>query len=253
MEPLKKDISFQPAAIYETRQPVVETAPTPYSNFHEMAFLDYNESSLMCEAATMDDLNSTDHKGNTPLIWAASEGREDIIRLLVDSGANVNVQNFDGVTPLHLAAERGDVDMVMCLIENGANVNIQSEEGATPVHIASVHGRLEVMKSLAAHGAHLELTDNSEETPLHYAVRGGHLEGVQFLVEKCGVELDCINEDEETPLQLASCFEEISILKFLTAALSKQEEHGGNWNGTSLQGNFGLAAQSPVASEWMRV
>jgi ankyrin repeat protein len=47
-----------------------------------------------------------DHHGNTPLIWAASEGNDDIVQLLVEQGANVNTQNFAGETALFLAAAR---------------------------------------------------------------------------------------------------------------------------------------------------
>jgi len=245
-EPMKKETTFQPPnTIYETK--VVETSQTPYSNYHELAFMDFSESSQMCESATIDELNATDHKGNTPLIWAALEGRGDVVRLLVDSGADVDVQNFEGASPLYLAAERGDNEMVMYLIENGANVNIQSEEGVTPAHIAAVNGNLNVLRTLAAHGAHLEATDNAEETTIHYAVRGGHSDVVQYLVNECHVELNVQNEDMETPLQLASCFEETSIVEFLTAAVSKQMKHGGAWNEKySLQDNFGFAARSPV-------
>jgi len=203
--------------------------PLLYSAFHQLPFLENSQSSLLLENASMDEMNAVDHKGNTPLIWAVSEGRGDIVRLLVDSGADVNIQNFEGMTSLYLAVEHGDLEISTYLMENGANVNIQNETGQSAAHIASINGHLDCLQALAAHGAHLEIKDDYEETPLHFGVRGGFLDVVRFLVEDCRVNSHCYNEDMETPLQMASCFEETSLVEYLTAVQTRQEEHEGSW------------------------
>jgi len=203
---------------------------SPYSPFHQLPFLENSQSSLLLENASVEEMNAIDHKGNTPLIWAVSEGRGDIVRLLVDSGADVNIQNFEGVTALYLAVERGDTEICTYLMENGANVNIQNENGQSAAHIACINGHLDCLKSLAAHGAHLEIKDDCDETPLHFAVRGSCEVAVRFLIEECQVNSQCYNEDMETPLQMASCFEETSLVEFLTAVQTRQEEHEGSWN-----------------------
>jgi len=219
----------------------VNSKPNPYTEYHQLAFMDCTEGSSLVENAAIEDLNAVDHKGNTPLLWAVSEGRMDMARLLVDSGANVNVQNYEGISALYLGAERGDLDLCLFLIENGASVNIQTEEGVAPAHIAATNGHLEILRALAGHGAHLEITDSVEETPLHYAVRGGQEEVVRFLVMECKANLNCLNEDLETPLQLASCFDETRLVEFLTAA-AQQKEHEGTWNALLEQVYHGLKA-----------
>lgn len=66
---------------------------------------------------------------NKALHWAASYGNADIVKLLCEHQANVNVVNKAGVTPLHDAVTRGDLDVARILLENGAATDIKAKEG----------------------------------------------------------------------------------------------------------------------------
>jgi len=73
--------------------------------------------------------------GWRPLHFAANNGHVDVVRFLLEKGANVNAQDHRGRTPLHLAALDGHVDVVRFLLEKGANVNAQDHRGRTPLCI----------------------------------------------------------------------------------------------------------------------
>ena len=99
------------------------------------------------------DVNSTDEEGGTPLHYAASNARDEIVELLVAEGADVNAKKDDGVTPLHLANSKKIVEL---LIAKGADVNAKEDDGRTPldwaVEEAGVHEQIEIIAVLRKHG-----------------------------------------------------------------------------------------------------
>jgi len=176
------------------------------------------DATMAIETATVADVNEQDHNGNNPLLWACSEGREDLVQLLVDQGTDVNAQNFAGETALFLAAARGQAMICQYLIEHGSLVNITSLEGVSPMHIAAAGGHREVLLILAARGAHINCQDEEGDTPLHYAVRESKERAVEFLVRDLKCDLDVRNDDSETPLALATELGENTIIRILASA-----------------------------------
>jgi ankyrin repeat protein len=63
--------------------------------------------------------------------------KADIVRLLIDRGAEVDAQDETHITPLHLAAFWGSVEAVRLLIQHGADVTAQDGSSMTPLHSAS--------------------------------------------------------------------------------------------------------------------
>jgi len=68
-------------------------------------------------------LDAKDINGRTPLFLAIEGGREEMVRILISYGSNVNTMSNKGQTPLGAAVKRGDLQIVTVLIESGANVN----------------------------------------------------------------------------------------------------------------------------------
>ena len=84
-------------------------------------------------------VNATDGEGNTILHIAASHGELDMVRLLIELGADVNATNWEGNTILHNAALRGELDTVRFLIkELGADLNIKNDQGHSPLDEADL-------------------------------------------------------------------------------------------------------------------
>ena len=102
------------------------------------------------------------------LIKASSDGNLDLVKLLLERGANVNSQNniFYGQTALIRASENGHTEIVKLLSTNGADVNIQDIYGQTALILSSLRGHLEVIKLLLEKGADPFDKNNKNKYPL---------------------------------------------------------------------------------------
>jgi ankyrin repeat protein len=75
--------------------------------------------------STNADVNARDNGGSTPLHYACGFGyNKKIVELLIQNGADVNAINYSNRTPLHITCHLGYDELVALLIQNGANVNI---------------------------------------------------------------------------------------------------------------------------------
>ncbi len=72
----------------------------------------------------------------TPLAFAATKGRVDIVSFLIESGADVNGKNSFGQTALMFACMYGHKDVVEFLVEKGADIDVKDAGGLTAVMYA---------------------------------------------------------------------------------------------------------------------
>jgi len=188
-----------------------------YSQLHLLACLgNVQTTSAFLERCPLSEINKQDHKGNTALHWATLQGQEDLVQLLVDNSAFVNAQNFAGETALILAASCGFDNVVSVLLEHGANPNICNLDGASAVHLAAAGGHLTTLDLLARYGAFVNGQDDCGDSPLHYAIREGRFKVVDQLVTRWSANVDLCNEEQESPLELASCLEMNDYVQFLS-------------------------------------
>ena len=82
------------------------------------------------------------------LHFAAHRDRQDMVRLLVKHGANVDVRDENDFTPLHKAAWEGSLDMVKLLLESGADIQAGNRFNHTPLSLALDNNRPEVAEYL---------------------------------------------------------------------------------------------------------
>ena len=75
-------------------------------------------------------------KGNTALHIASLAGQEEVVKILVQNGADVNVQSASGFTPLYMAAQENHDGVVRFLLTHGANQSLATEDGFTPLAVA---------------------------------------------------------------------------------------------------------------------
>ena len=98
--------------------------------------------------------------------WCATEGNENICRLVLDHNADVNSQDKYGSTPRHLSVRRnGDCsEIIDLLVKYGVqNLNIHDAEGLTPLQLAVRHGNSQAVKKLVDLGADVSVVTADEK------------------------------------------------------------------------------------------
>ena len=158
------------------------------------------------------DANAKDGREMTLLQHAAAVGSTESVKLLLESGADVNAQNPLGSSALTLAADQPE--KVKLLVAKGANVNAATKIGRTPLILAShCAGCSSTVKLLIDKGANVKAKDGRNHTPLVEAAQVNDLESVKILLA-AGAEPDAADDDGYTPLMWAvsSCNVEMTKL-----------------------------------------
>ncbi len=115
------------------------------------------------------------------LHFAAMEGNEASIRILLQAGVCVDVRDFQGGTPLHYAAEQGKVGAMRALLRAGADINAAGNIGATALHCAARKGHMECVKCLLKAKAVINLTNIDGKTALDLAAEKGYTDICKLL------------------------------------------------------------------------
>lgn len=152
--------------------------------------------------------------GNT--LWCACDSDHvcsEVFKLLIQRGAEVDRKEADE-TALHKACMRGVANFTKMLLENGANIDIQDKTDRTPLWHATFQGHPNVVRSLVNLNAQPALRDKEGQTALTAACRGGHKEIVNFLLE-LDPNIDQKGENIRTPLWYASAHEHRNVVKLL--------------------------------------
>lgn len=135
-------------------------------------------------------INKLNFWQETPLLIAIGNKRYDIVKLLVDNGAEVNGLNEQSKIPLIYAAEKGNFDIVKCLVEKGADVNSKSINGLCALANAVHYGFLEMVIYLVDNNADVKYTDSKGENLLTIASRMNHYEIFAYLTDKKLIDIN---------------------------------------------------------------
>jgi ankyrin repeat protein len=141
------------------------------------------------------DPNIWDEGQNTSLKWASEGGYVDVVLLLLAHGAEI--EDYGSYSALHSASMRGKEAVVRVLLENGADVNAGGYGGETPLHVAKTDEVVRVLLECGA--ADLDARDDIDRTPLHETTSLGHVKAARVLLEN-GADPNARDNNNRTPL-----------------------------------------------------
>jgi ankyrin repeat protein len=156
-------------------------------------------------------------------------GPEQITKLLLDKGADIEARGPEGLTPLIKAAAYGRTGVAALLIERGAQIEARDAGGGTALieaacdcAVATMPDTFDVIQLLLEKGANINARDNEGDTALMVASGGGVVKTdiVKLLIEK-GADLRIKNNRGETALMIAKKSEVPDVLKILRSAGAK--------------------------------
>jgi ankyrin repeat protein len=147
----------------------------------------------------------------TPLNIAILTNSPSIVQYLIQKKANVNqTDTKTGCTTLMIALNAFgnlatlNLEIIKQLVENGANIHAKTSQLTTPLHLAAKENA-KCLQYLLSKGAVSDINAQTDigNTPLHFATRSGNMPTVQLLVEN-GAKINLKNKDGKTALDVAS-------------------------------------------------
>ncbi len=149
------------------------------------------------------DGNLQDRRETILLHSSSYHGRLEISQRLLDLGVNSNAKNHRSETALHMVS-RGECDsqdgvrVARLLLERGADVDVQRRDHWTPLHVASYFGKAAITELLLEHSANASAKTDGGETPLHVVSCGEYNEATTMIKGKLDgyvIEGHLINRD----------------------------------------------------------
>ena len=177
----------------------------------------------------MDGSPSSDNGTSDLLHNASADGRIDIVRRLLDRGADVNERNKHLITPLAIASKQGNLAIARTLIKYGAEVNSRDKFGWTSLHRAAQEGHIEVVELLLDNGADIHATQREGATALHCTSHR-----VLVTSKLCGYSLNgeqtCKSElcTAERPLSSHYCLDNRRSRSFCQSMMSVEYRYSTN-------------------------
>jgi len=150
----------------------------PHMNIHEASSVG---DAQRLQRILEDDpalVNAPHQQGFSPLGLAAVFGHKAALQVLLARGAEVDAVDKSQFanTPLDAAVAANHLEVVKILLQNHASVNVRAAAGHTPLHKAAMNGNLEIAKLLLEGGADVTARNDEGKTPLQCAAEKGHEE-----------------------------------------------------------------------------
>lgn len=126
--------------------------------------------------------NAQDEAHGSALVLAARAGQDELVRALVQRGADLDRAGEDGFTALGAAAFTGQRSTLRLLLRAGADAQRWGSTGQTALHLASVAGRLDCLDELLRAGVPVDQLNRQRETALDSAANVGQQDAMERLL-----------------------------------------------------------------------
>lgn len=197
---------------------------------------DYSRNSCGGDGST--SCSIVEWEGEGSVHCAVRSGNLEIVKMLVQDGANVTQLDDRQRTPLHYACYSGNVKAAELLLQSGAILDSKNTNGMTPLHLAVQEGHVELVHLFLLHERLVDvrrrlrrdsypplddavnegivnLLDNHERTPLHLAAGLGRLDMVERILHKHDAILTKMDRWRRTPLHVATEAGHLEIVRLL--------------------------------------
>ncbi|VDN03065.1 unnamed protein product [Thelazia callipaeda] len=180
-----------------------------------------------------------DGRESTPLHFAAGYNRVEVLKYLLEKGANIEARDTGWLVPLHNACAYGHLVVAELLVKYGANLNAVDKWGYTPLHEAALKGKFEVCKLLLLNGADSKHKGRDGKIPLDVvkeefltgaedvrdllrgdeavleAAKEGDIEKIRKIVIPSTINCRDVRGRFSTPLHLAAGYNNLEVARFL--------------------------------------
>ena len=164
-----------------------------------------NGANVSCVRRCLEGHYNTWHLIDTPLLRACFDGHVDIVRILLDKGANTRWKESSGCTAMSKACNNGYLSIVEMLLNHDHGLlEIADEDGNTPLQLAiDSHQEIEIVQFLLSRGANVDTTDKWGTTILMNACRNGSFVSMRLLLA-AGAVVEARDMKQQTALHYAA-------------------------------------------------
>ena len=139
-----------------------------------------------------------------PIHVAARYNYDSVLRILLDTGIDVDSKTLYGETALYLASASYNLKAISVLLNAKANPNVKTDNHKTPLYAALKSGYFQVVHALLKGGANPNVRMDAGATVLHYAVVDYHYTDIVAILLEFNADPNIANDQGDTPLRLAT-------------------------------------------------
>ncbi|CAH0390695.1 unnamed protein product [Bemisia tabaci] len=163
------------------------------------------------------DVEMEDKDGDRAVHHAAFGDEPGVVELLANAGADLNARNKRRQTALHIAVNKGHAGVVRILLDRGCHPSLQDSEGDTPLHDAISKKRDDMLVLLLDRNADITLTNNDGFNALHHAALRGNPSAMSTLLSRLPRRwvVDEKKDDGYSALHLAALNNHIEVAELL--------------------------------------
>ncbi|WP_371253877.1 ankyrin repeat domain-containing protein [Orientia tsutsugamushi] len=151
------------------------------------------------------NVNIQNKYGKTPLHSAILfNSHIDMLRLLLNNGADVNLPDMHDTSPLHyiIKVSSCSINRIQLLLDNGGNINLQDNNGETILHTSASYNRRDIVEFLLNNNADVNIKNKGDKTPVHLAAQSSNQCILQLLLDRYPDMVNLQDNDGNTALHL---------------------------------------------------
>lgn len=185
---------------------------------------------LLAQPKYAKEVNTFNADGLSPLHITAARGSIEILKRLLDHGADPYMTDSSGWTPLQLAARSGQTQVVEALLQVLRREKGQCQlaptiaQEITPIHLGILSGEIAVMRVLLRHGWPIDTCYAQGQTALHYASKLDHQDAVRLLLQE-GADPSICDQEQMTPFLLAAEAGHVEVMRQLLRREKEIKRH----------------------------